>query len=75
MTPKDKANVLVSKYCKISRETDENPPIFYAKKCALICVDEILFEIPEKTFVWTIGHVPNEKHEYWRQVKTEIENL
>lgn len=39
-----------------------------AKQCALIAIDEIL---TDNKFIET----PIGNHEYWQQVKTEIENL
>ena len=41
-----------------------------AKKCALICVDEILRELEEKEDGYRMDRV-----EYWEQVKKEINKL
>lgn len=64
MTPKDKAKELVNKYLQIY---DGRVP--QAKKCATICVDEILEAID-----WHEFETPNSIINYWQEVKTEIEN-
>ena len=71
MTPKEKAEQLVEKFkplCggywggKINKS--------FAKKSALIAVDEILAEYNRmENYNFVI------EKEYWQQVKTEIENL
>ena len=69
MTPKEKAKRLVFEFEKITLPmtsiiaTDE--VCGEAKKCALICVDEILNTV----------EVPNENYKFWQQVKQEIELL
>jgi hypothetical protein len=73
MTPKEKAEELVSKYI-----TNQNSwylenlvdglRIAHAKQCALIAVDEIIDEY-QKIF-------PNvNRRNYWDEVKQEIEKL
>jgi hypothetical protein len=66
MTPREKAEELVSKYFHL----------FYfdldweqSKPCALIAVDEILNSRP------AITDSQVEYNEYWQQVKQEIKNL
>ena len=59
MTPKDKAMEIAMKFDK-KGETDN------AKQCALICVDEILREIPKRF---------DSEEIYWEEVKKEIEKL
>ena len=69
MTPQEKAKRLVFEFEKITLPmtsiiaTDE--VCGEAKKCALICVDEILNTV----------EVPNENYKFWQQVKQEIEKL
>ena len=76
MTPKEEAQELYDKmYDKVEDFDLEHDYILhsqrkiYAKKCALIAVDEIL-----KSIVWH-HDFSNQKREYWQAVKTEIENL
>lgn len=64
MTPIDKARELVNKYLQIY---DGRVP--QAKKCAIICVDEILEAID-----WHEFETPNDIIEWWQEVKTEIGN-
>ncbi|HWR94119.1 MAG TPA: hypothetical protein VN192_02845 [Flavobacterium sp.] len=66
MTPKEKAEKLVNKfipYCAGNSHTILNRNL--SIRCALVCVDEIL-DIPELSF---------NQHDYWLQVKSEIEKL
>ena len=46
---------------------DETPILEYQKQCALIAVDELIYE--------TQFEVPNIRQKYWIEVKQEIENL
>lgn len=49
-----------------------------AKQCALIAVDEILKEIPTDilyTYKGETKFIENDRHQYYQQVKTEIEKL
>lgn len=68
MKPKEKAEELVLKYLRL-QEVDSydwfNTPL--AKKCALIAVDELIYE--------THFEVPNIRQRYWIEVKHEIEKL
>ena len=64
MTPKEKAEELVSKYYFLV------DVLFEQKQCALIAVDEILEE--------ALGLDDNDyqsKYDYWLEVKQEIEKL
>jgi hypothetical protein len=68
MTPKEKAKDLLCNFYAI--QSDEyNYGINWkmAKQCALIAVDEMIYE--------TQFEVPNIRQRYWMDVKTEIENL
>jgi hypothetical protein len=61
MTPKDKAKELVIKYIQYTPVEFE---FEYAKKCALIAVDEIL------------GHMGADRgYAFWTEVKQELEKL
>ena len=70
MTPKEKAIDLVRDmefeipYVHDPTEPQGND---IAKKCALIAVDELIYE--------TQFEVPNIRQRYWQQVKQEIEKL
>ena len=74
MTPKEKAKDLIDIYKditeiikfdfdKVTTITDYN----LAKNCALIAVDELIYE--------TQFEVPNIRQRYWIDVKQEIEKL
>jgi len=66
MTPKEKAEELVSKMLKeVGYDTD------LALPCALIAVDEILTTLYDLKF----GNAVVEELDYWEDVKQEIENL
>jgi hypothetical protein len=66
MTPREIAEELVEKFmlwkfqkCELSKKQ--------AKQCALISVDELIYE--------TQFELPNIRQKYWINVKQEIENL
>jgi hypothetical protein len=61
MTPKEKAKELFTKFSSNTVHYDA------AKQCALIAVDELIYE--------TQFEVPNIRQRYWNEVKQEIENL
>ena len=74
MTPKEKAKDLIDIYKditeiikfdfdKVTTITDYN----LAKNCALIAVDELIYE--------TQFEVPNVRQKYWNNVKLEIKKL
>lgn len=69
-TAKEKAQELVDKYKVYSYGITEKNIIDCAKRCALICVDEILKEIERiddgQTFI---------PYKYWQEIKQEIEKL
>jgi len=60
MTTKEKAIELMSKFRK---ECWGMEP-YWGKKCALICVDEIIIQLNEGSSLWV----------FWVDVKHEIEN-
>jgi hypothetical protein len=74
MTPKEKAEKLLSEYLIFSPEFRNDLEYDYniesAKTCALIAVDEILEAID-----WHEFEYPNEEMKYWIEVKQEIEKL
>jgi hypothetical protein len=63
MTPKEKAEELVDKFVQYT-PADSEFEYPYAKKCALIAVNEIL-EIIFSDYDW----------QYWNEVKQELEKL
>ncbi len=69
MTPREKANELYSKYDDLLNKDFGNPIVFdnQLKQCALIAVDELIYE--------THFEVPNIRQRWWQEVKKEIENL
>lgn len=76
MTPKEKATDIFFKFkSEHLSERLENTKfniiiIEHVKKCALICVDEIIDSIG---LPFADNHL--EESEYWRNVKSEIEKL
>lgn len=64
MTPKEKAIELFDKFDSILFKEYNN---LEAKKCALIAVDELIYE--------TRFEVPNIRQRYWKDVKQKIELL
>jgi hypothetical protein len=71
MTPKEKANELVTKMFNVDLDCkNESMCMLYphALLCALIAVDEIIEN--EK-----IDNLEDNNLSYWQEVKTEIENL
>lgn len=86
MTPKEKAKELVEKFDEYSFKpsaifnSDFKEPYENAKKCALICVDEIISTNPieedyEDHGVHGRETWYNYMTEYWQEVKQEIEKL
>ena len=71
MTAKEKAKELVEGFYKWVATLDgtENVEFYKAKRCALICVDEIL-NAPQIGSGWLHKYEP-----YWTQVKQEIKKL
>ena len=69
MTPREKGDELYSKYDDLLNKDFGNPIVFdnQLKQCALIAVDEMIYE--------TQFEVPNIRQRYWIDVKQEIENL
>jgi len=65
MTPKDKAEELVNNYTQYLWAFNDEVIKNQAKKCAFICVEEIIKTI----------FTHKNSYDYWQQVKTEIENL
>jgi hypothetical protein len=66
--PKEKAKELVDKYYHLfSVELENTIADYEAKQCALIAVDELIYE--------TQFEVPNIRQRYWQQVKQEINGI
>jgi hypothetical protein len=68
MKPKDKAKELTLKFMKIDSDSEKfdefEMKLFYAQRCALIAVDEILENSHTNVFT-----------KYWQEIKQEIEKL
>jgi hypothetical protein len=64
MTPKEKAQQLIYAF---EAFTDKDNEFEFAKQCALIAVDELIYE--------TQFEVPNIRQRWWIEVKKEIELL
>ena len=76
MTPKEKAEELLNKffnYCSYEWYEGEKGHKENMKQCALIAVDEILWEIIKYADNSREYVVENSK--YWEEVKQEIEKL
>lgn len=71
MTPKEKAKDLVSMFYYIDSDSEIKDnfkmPIFYAQRCALKVIDEVINEIYECGEVWMKKRI-----DYWEEVKEEI---
>ena len=65
MTPREKAEKITLVYYNLGKHL--YVPISFAKQCALIAVDELIYE--------TQFEVPNIRQRYWINVKQEIEKL
>ena len=72
ITPKEKAEQLIEKYVDIQSELEETTSFYwdYAKKCALITVDEILSINNERMYQLT-----GVKENFYKEVKLEINKL
>ena len=77
LSPKEKAEELVEMFMNIRKQKLADYSIIYhptAKQCALIAVDEIMYnnlmEYPQHSMIYA----PH-KNDYWQQVKQEIEQL
>lgn len=75
MTPKQKAQELVDKFMTIDSDSEMFDGFqmkqFYAQRCALIAVDEVLNDdwfIPNREDLLA-------RKEYWEEVKQEINKL
>jgi len=76
MTPKEKCDELINKFVDASVvEEEENyfhpRPYSLAKQCALIAVNELIKELLEEISPSVHGF----RHNYWKEVKQEIEKL
>jgi hypothetical protein len=71
MTPKEKAEELVSKFKYFTVQESWELKNYYAFECALIAVDEVINELDDN---FDSLHCSDIK-EFWRKVKEEIELL
>lgn len=70
MTPKEKSEELIDKFIHPVRwKMGQEDVVERAKECALIAVDEILYDMTIR-----LG-LDKEDFEYWQEVKQEIEKL
>jgi hypothetical protein len=79
---KEKAEELFDKYYQLTKTLDENNNWYgifsmkkLAKQCALIAVDEIIFNIDATIFYHKDSNALPLNKEYWQEVKKEIEKL
>ena len=83
MTPQEKANEILERFGNIEIFIPQEPKDIDCKlndlpsrwwikqQCALIAVDEIIIELTQEISPSVHGF----RHEYWKQVKQEIENI
>ena len=72
MTPKEKAKELAEKmYSTASPYNYEGISWYEVIDCALIAVDEIIIELTQEISPSVHGF----RHNYWKEVKEEIEKL
>lgn len=71
MTPKKKAFELVNSMRDIPDGGFGSVGLYEGKQCALVAVNEILNEIPDGY----MGNYDEERKQFWKDVKIEIENL
>jgi hypothetical protein len=76
MKPKDKAKKLTLKFMKIDSDSEQfdefKMKFFYAQRCALIAVDEIISSNPHSN---PLNTNVESTMEYWQEVKQEIQEL
>jgi hypothetical protein len=76
MTPKEKAKELTLKFMKIDSDSEKfeefKIKFFYAQRCALIAVAEIISSNPHSN---PLNTNVESTMEYWQQVKQEIQAL
>ena len=70
MKTRDKAKELVENFSYSVGDIPECNIDYRAKQCALICVDEMLFELEDIEDGYRMDRV-----EYWEEVKQELEKL
>lgn len=70
MTQEEKAKELVDKFEKILRNSNADIWTTPAKQCAIICVDEIMGNVPNQK-----NALNDEDFDWWNGVKTAINNL
>jgi len=70
MTPKEKADELISKYSFVY--IPNYTSMRAVKECALIAVEEIHKAI---NFDWMEVQNLDREHAYWQEVKTELEKM
>jgi hypothetical protein len=72
MKPKEKAKELTLKFMKIDSDSEQfvefEIKFFYAQRCSLIAVDEIIQAMDNVM-------LPNPFKQYWNKVKQEIQAL
>jgi hypothetical protein len=72
MTPKEKARELTLNFMKINSDSEQfvefKIKFFYAQRCALMAVDEIIQAMDNVM-------LPNPFKQYWNKVKQEIQAL
>jgi hypothetical protein len=76
MTPKEKADQLLTKFINQWFAFGDYLCLYKAKQCALIAIDEILQSGPTK-IVWEDDNteIPIMDEEWWESVKQEIEAI
>jgi hypothetical protein len=75
MAPKEKAIQLVRNFMQIDSDSEKfdgfRMGFFYAQRCALIAVDEVLYFMDKFDIDLEMAH----QYKWYKQVKKEIENI
>ena len=76
MKPKDKAKQLTLKFMKIDSDSEQfdefEMKLFYAQRCALIAVDEMILVLPFTDSNTSLNEYAIHLQKYLQQVKQEI---
>jgi hypothetical protein len=79
MKPKEKAKELTLKFMKIDSDSEKfdefKMKFFYAQRCALIAVDEMILVLPFTDTNATLNEYAIHLQKYLEQVKQEIQAL
>ncbi|MDP2683448.1 MAG: hypothetical protein Q8P20_00160 [bacterium] len=75
MTPKEKAKELIWEYLPILEGWTDESKTKLAKKCALICADEVIKSNPDSGYYIDTEYILDSQIEYWQEVKIELQKF